>query len=224
MAAAIQQSLLPPAGRDGAFFTTAGASIPCRAVGGDFSTTSTWRAGNLASSWAMWPGKALQPRCSRLQRWACSAPRRHAQPSAAPLLVRLNRGLFRRSIEARFLTTFYGILGTDGSLTYSNGGHNAPVLLTNNSVRRLETGGVVLGLFEHASYDEETVSLNRGDVIIAFSDGVSEALNETGDEFTDERLLDSIAAHRGKAPQELLDGVVADVRARFVVARLKATT
>jgi sigma-B regulation protein RsbU (phosphoserine phosphatase) len=57
------------------------------------------------------------------------------------------------------------------------------------------------------------VSLNRGDVIIAFSDGVSEALNESGDEFTDERLLDSIAAHRGKAPQELLDGVVADVRA-----------
>ncbi len=57
------------------------------------------------------------------------------------------------------------------------------------------------------------MSLNRGDVIIAFSDGVSEALNESGDEFTDERLLESIAAHQGKAPQELLDGVVAAVRA-----------
>ena len=95
--------------------------------------------------------------------------------------------------------------GPDGSLTYSNGGHNAPMLVKKDGVRRLETGGVVLGLFEHATFDEETLSLSPGDVIVAFSDGVSEAMNEAGDEFTDQRLLASIDAHRSKPPQELLD-------------------
>ena len=104
------------------------------------------------------------------------------------------------------------MLGPDGSLTYSNGGHNAPMLVTKDGVRRLETGGVVLGLFEHATFDEETLSLQPGDVIVAFSDGVSEAMNEAGDEFTDERLLASIEAHRSKPPQELLDALLADVR------------
>ncbi len=98
------------------------------------------------------------------------------------------------------------MLARDGSLTYSNGGHNAPILVRATSVRRLETGGVVLGLFEHASYEEETLTLAPGDVIVAFSDGVSEALNEAGEEFTDERLLGSIAKHASKPPQELLDG------------------
>jgi len=105
------------------------------------------------------------------------------------------------------------MIGTDGSLTYSNGGHNAPVLLSADGVRRLETGGVVLGLFEHAVFEEETLSLSPGDVIIAFSDGVSEALNEGGEEFMDHRLLASIDAHRAKAPQAMLDALLADVRA-----------
>jgi sigma-B regulation protein RsbU (phosphoserine phosphatase) len=134
------------------------------------------------------------------------------QQLPAPLVTRLNRGLFRRGIEARFLTAFYGILGADGSLTYSNAGHNAPVLVSRDGVRRLETGGLVLGLFEESIWQEETLTLSPGDVIVAFSDGVSEALNEAGDEYTDDRLLASVEAHRGRSPQELLDGLLADVR------------
>jgi sigma-B regulation protein RsbU (phosphoserine phosphatase) len=135
------------------------------------------------------------------------------QMSAAPLIKRLNQGLFRRAVEARFVTTFYGMLSPDGTLTYSNGGHNPPILVTADGVRRLEAGGVVLGLFEHASFDEETLMLRPGDIIVAFSDGVSEALNEVGDEFTDQRLLASIDVHRTKTPQEMLDALLADVRA-----------
>jgi serine phosphatase RsbU (regulator of sigma subunit) len=67
------------------------------------------------------------------------------QATAAPLMTRLNHGLFRRAIEARFLTSFYGMLGPDGSLMYCNAGHNAPMVVSASGVRRLETGGVVLG-------------------------------------------------------------------------------
>jgi len=121
--------------------------------------------------------------------------------------------LFRRAIESKFLTAFYGILAPDGSFTFTNAGHNAPVLVTATGPRRLETGGLVLGLFEHAAFDEETVTLSPGDFIVAFSDGVTEAFDVAGEEYSDARLLESIARHRGKAPQDLIAALLADVRA-----------
>ena len=71
------------------------------------------------------------------------------------------------------------MLAPGGAFTYTNAGHNAPVLVSASAgVRRLETGGMVLGLFEHAAFEQETVMLSPGDFIVAFSDGVTEALNE----------------------------------------------
>jgi sigma-B regulation protein RsbU (phosphoserine phosphatase) len=135
------------------------------------------------------------------------------QAGAASLMTRLNHGLFRRAIQARFLTSFYGMLGPDGSLTYCNAGHNAPLLVSASSIRRLETGGVVLGLFEQATFEQETVTLLRGDVIVAFSDGVTEAMNAEGEEFTDDRLLACAEAHRGESPQQVMEALLADVHA-----------
>ena len=138
------------------------------------------------------------------------------QTSPAAVISRINHGLFRRSIENRFLTTFYGVLGRDGVFTYTNGGHNAPFLVSAAGVRRLETGGMVLGLFEQTAFDEETITLQPGDFIVAFSDGVTEALNTTGDEYMDDRLLASIERHRsvaGSAPPEFVASLLDDVRA-----------
>lgn len=127
-------------------------------------------------------------------------------------MTRLNRGLCRRGIEGRFLTGFYGILNADGSLVYSNAGHNAPVLITSSGVRRLETGGMILGLFNHAAFEEEVLTLAPGDVIVAFSDGVSEALNEAGEEYADERLVAAVEASADRTPEALLTTLLADVR------------
>jgi sigma-B regulation protein RsbU (phosphoserine phosphatase) len=104
------------------------------------------------------------------------------------------------------------MLGPDGAFTYCNAGHNAPLLVSGNEIRRLETGGVVLGLFEHASFEEESLVLKPGDLIIAFSDGVTEALDPAGEEFTDDRLLACARAHLGESPQQVLDALLADVR------------
>ena len=211
VAAAIQQALLPASNRSGTFFSTAGTSVPCRSVGGDFfdyvdlpEACFGFILGDVAGKGA--PAALLA--AAVLGMFGAEST---YQTRPAPLVTRLNHNLFRRGIEARFLTAFYGVLGPDGSLTYSNAGHNAPFVVGADSVCRLETGGMVLGLFEHAPFDEETVHLAPGDVVIAFSDGVSEALNEAGDEYTDDRLLASVNAHRGKSPQAMLDGLLADV-------------
>jgi serine phosphatase RsbU (regulator of sigma subunit)/pSer/pThr/pTyr-binding forkhead associated (FHA) protein len=213
VAAAIQQSLLPPAARDGAFFKTAAASVACRAVGGDFydyvdlpSADFGFIIGDVAGKGS--PAALLA--AAVLGMFSAEAT---YQTSPAAVITRLNLGLFRRAIESRFLTTFYGIMRADGTFTYCNAGHNPPILLSSSGIRRLEAGGVVLGLFEHATFEEETVQLQPGDLIVLFSDGVTEALDPQGEEYTDERLVAAVAAREWSSPQEALDALLADVRA-----------
>jgi sigma-B regulation protein RsbU (phosphoserine phosphatase) len=213
VAAAIQQSLLPIANREGPFFSTAAASIACRAVGGDFYDyvdLPTAQFGFIIGDVAGKGSPAALLAAAVLGMFSAEAT---YQAGAAPLMTRLNRGLFRRAIEARFLTSFYGMLAPDGTLTYCNAGHNAPLLVSATAIRRLEVGGVVLGLFDSASFEEETLKLEPGDLIVLFSDGVTEAMNAEGEEFTDDRLIACANAHRGEAPQQVLEALLADVQA-----------
>src|SRR5437867_661903 len=152
VAAAIQQSLLPVAHREGAFFSTAAASVACRAVGGDFFDYVDLpmdRFGFIVGDLGGKGSPAALLAAAVLGMFSAEAT---YQAGAAPLITRLNHGLFRRAIEARFLTTFYGILGADGSFTYCNAGHNAPLLVTASAIRRLETGGGGVGPFEPAGF------------------------------------------------------------------------
>jgi phosphoserine phosphatase RsbU/P len=213
VAASIQQALLPTGNREGQFFSAAAQSVACRAVGGDFYDYVDLPAGGFGFIVGDVAGKGSPAALLAAAVLGMFSAEATYQASAAPLITRLNHGLFRRAIEARFLTTFYGMLSPDGSLMYCNAGHNAPMVVSPSGVRRLETGGVVLGLFEAATFDEETVKLAPGDLIVSFSDGVSEAMNEDGEEFTDERLIACVTKHAGKPPQEVLDALFADVRA-----------
>jgi sigma-B regulation protein RsbU (phosphoserine phosphatase) len=125
----------------------------------------------------------------------------------------VNLALYRRGIESRFVTLMYGCLRNDGTLTYCNAGHNPPLIISpSGAVRRLETGGPIVGLFEGASYDEETVTLGAGDWLIVFSDGVSEALSAEDEEYGEGRIVDVVRKQGGVQPQEMLDALFADVR------------
>jgi sigma-B regulation protein RsbU (phosphoserine phosphatase) len=132
--------------------------------------------------------------------------------SPAQLMALANEGLLRRSIQSRFATVVYGALAHDGQLTYCNAGHNPPVLMGRGGIRRLETGGLILGLFPQATYDQETLALEPGDMLVVFSDGVTEALDAAGEEFGEERLLACLEANRQKRPPEVLDRLLSTVR------------
>jgi pSer/pThr/pTyr-binding forkhead associated (FHA) protein len=151
VAADIQRALLPAPTVDGAFFTTAGSSAPCLAVGGDFFDYVDLPGGRFGFIVGDVAGKGSPAALLAAAVSGMFAAESTYQSSPAVVISRLNHGLFRRSIENRFLTTFYGVLASDGKFTYTNGGHNAPVLVTSTGVRRLETGGMVLGLFEHSA-------------------------------------------------------------------------
>ena len=212
IAAAIQQSLLPSSNRNSHFVSSAATSVPCRSVGGDFFDYVNVRDEQFGFIIGDVAGKGPPAALLAAAALGMFSAESSYQSRCAPLIARLNQGLVRRGIAGRFLTAFYGILTADGSLLFSNAGHNAPLLVSPSGVRRLETGGTVLGVFEHAAFEEEAVVLAPGDVIVAFSDGVSEARNEAAEEYTDERLIGAVHANRGRPPDALLDALLADLR------------
>jgi sigma-B regulation protein RsbU (phosphoserine phosphatase) len=135
------------------------------------------------------------------------------RPSPAQMLGLLNRHLYQSTQPEKYATLFLGFYD-DGSrrLMYSNAGHLAPIILgQDGSTRRLDTGGTVVGLFDDCEYQEETVELQRGDIFIAFSDGMIEPENEFG-EFGEERLLETIAAHRHLALERISEHAIAAVQ------------
>jgi sigma-B regulation protein RsbU (phosphoserine phosphatase) len=117
--------------------------------------------------------------------------------SPGALLSLLNHQLYESTPPEKYATLFLGIYdGRSHRLTYSNGGHLPPILIgENGSVRRLEAGGTVVGLFDNMTYDEGSVEMQPGEIFVAYSDGVTEPENEFG-EFGEERLIDLVGANR----------------------------
>jgi serine phosphatase RsbU (regulator of sigma subunit)/pSer/pThr/pTyr-binding forkhead associated (FHA) protein len=213
IAAEIQQALLPKPRASLGFVEAAAASVPCRSIGGDFfdyledpGAAFGFTLGDVAGKG---PPAAL---LSALMQGMFAA---HAYapdgPSAA--VAHINKALCRRGIEARFVTLMLGSVTPEGRLTYCNGGHNPPFVLGRSGVRRLETGGPVVGMLDLASFEQETVHLDPGDVVVIFSDGVSEAMNVAGEEFGDARLLEVAQAGFGDPVQAQVDRLIAAVRA-----------
>src|SRR5204862_8313085 len=100
----------------------------------------------------------------------------------------------------------------DGCPLYGNAGHNPPLLLHGEDVQRLETGGMIVGLFPQACYEQETVQLSPGDLLTLFSDGVSEELSAAGEEFGDERIRDAVIAARGESTDAALERLLTSVK------------
>jgi serine phosphatase RsbU (regulator of sigma subunit) len=212
IAAEIQQALLPPGDYVGPGFSVAGASLPCRAVGGDFFDYLELPDGSFGLVIGDVAGKGPPAALLTAAVQGMFVGQAMIGGSPGSALASVNRSLIRRAIQSRFVTMMYGVLSQDGTLKYSNGGHNPPFLITKDGVKRLETGGLILGLFGHAMYEEETLQMQPDDVLVVFSDGVSEAVDVAGEEFGDDRILAAVAACPNRDPKCLLDALLDEVK------------
>jgi serine phosphatase RsbU (regulator of sigma subunit) len=126
---------------------------------------------------------------------------------------RLNTALLRRSIEARFATMFYGVVLAEGRFQYSNAGQEPPLVWhADGKIEWLEAGGPVLGLLPDARYDFAEIQLAQDDVVILFSDGVTEARNEDGDEYGRDRLLAALDTVTQRDADGVLEQLIRSVR------------
>jgi phosphoserine phosphatase RsbU/P len=213
IAADIQRALLPEPHRVGGFFDAVGASVPCRSIGGDFFDYVDLPGGEFGFAVGDVAGKGAPAALLTAVLQGVFSSQASSGTGPAMTLSRVNQALIRRSIESRFATAMYGVIARDGRLTYCNAGHNPPLLVRQDgAVERLEKGGLILGLFEHATFEEDTVVMKAGDVLITFSDGVTEALSVSGEEFGESRLLECVQGRRDASVPELLEAILASVR------------
>ncbi len=135
-----------------------------------------------------------------------------AVESPAAVLYLLNRHLYHSTPAEKYATLFLGLYdGSTRTMTYANGGHLPPILIgEDGSVRRLGRGGLVIGLFDNITHEEDTIGLRPGDIFLAYSDGVTEPENEFG-EFGEQRLIQTVLENRhlplARISEEVLSAV-----------------
>lgn len=212
IAAEIQQALLPRSSNEGGFYEAVASTIPCRSIGGDFYDCISLPDGRFGFALGDVAGKGPAAALLSAVVQGIFAAQSEATVGPAETVSRVNRALIRRAIESKFVTLMYGVLGVDGRVTFCNAGHNPPIVIGKSGVRRLEASGVPVGLFEMMPYTEESLSVEKGDSIVVFSDGVTEALNTKEEEFGEPRLLQLLHENLERPPQEILEALIEGVQ------------
>jgi sigma-B regulation protein RsbU (phosphoserine phosphatase) len=210
----IQIGLLPKSCPDVPGYQIAGASEPAQLVGGDYFDFIKIDDGRLAITLGDVSGKGLPAALlmSNLQ----ATIRGMSLWGASPMecLWRSNKLMFQSTDPHKFATLFYGILDTNNHrLSYSSAGHDLPFFLSSgkNPVR-LTAGGLVLSCLEDSAYEEDDVALVPGDLLVIFSDGITEARSEDDEEFGEERLGVLLSENSGLTPAELIEKITKTVK------------
>lgn len=132
--------------------------------------------------------------------------------SVAGLVSQLNRQVCANTSPEKFATFYFGLYDDQSRvLTYTNAGHLPPILMRAGKAQRLEVTGTVVGAFPFARYEEKTVELRPGDLLVAFTDGIVEPENEYGEPFGEENLVDLLLRYGQRETKEIIARIVETV-------------
>jgi serine phosphatase RsbU (regulator of sigma subunit) len=211
----IQQSFLPAGAPIVPGFDLAGTSISHDQVGGDYYDFIPVSETRLGLAIADVSGKGI-PAALLMAGFRMSLLAEIRNEFALRAVMRKANSLLHESTERdKFVTAFYGVLDwKNGILIFSNAGHNPPFLVHRDGTHeRLEDGGLALGVLPDSRYEERPIALRQGDVLLMYTDGVSESENEAGEQFGDERIEREVRAHLEEPAADILRHVVAAVSA-----------
>ncbi|GJQ21864.1 MAG: hypothetical protein HBSIN02_22190 [Bacteroidia bacterium] len=210
----IQQGLLPQTLPAISRLDLAAINVSSKQVGGDYydvirrsATEYVIAIGDVSGKGT--PAALLMANVQAALR--ALVPLMHDLPQAT---ARINEITCDNTGGDKFITFFWGLIDTERrTLRYVNAGHNPPFLLRKDgTVERLEKGGLILGIMKTtAPYEEEEVTLEEGDLLFLFTDGVSEAMNAQGEDFTEERLEALLRSLRGSTAREVVQAVRAAI-------------
>ena len=207
IASNIQRALLPEGRRTGAFFEAVAASVPSRSIGGDFFDYHHLSGGRLAFGVGDVTGKGPAAALMTALVQGILAGQALTDREPDEVIAVVNQVLLSRRIESRFLTLFLGILAPDGRLTYCNAAQNPPLLYSTSGVRRLDAGGTLIGAFPEATYDRDEVSLAPRDTLVVFSDGITEAMDASGEEFGEGGVRQVVEQSLALGPERILQAL-----------------
>jgi len=207
----IQESLLPRELPCSPWLCAAGGSLPSRQVGGDYYELRAVAPDCYAVAMADVSGKGVGAAllAALLQGMFVAAP--HTRLPMEEMLARVNRFLLERTGGEQYATVFYGLLEESGRLRFVNAGHPPLLRLTGQGLERRRAQALPLGLLEEASYRVEEVQLERGDRLVLYTDGLTEARNAAGEFFGLERLERVLREHGAEGAAGLYRAVLAAV-------------
>lgn len=219
-AANLQQSLLPADPLLAPPYRVAGKNIPSSDVGGDYfdfieseipegGTVSGFLTVGLGDV----AGKGMPAALLMTNLHASVRAHVESEPRLPLVMGRLNRSIHQAVRGERFITlVLIAIDRATGEFRYVNAGHNPPFLVhASGEIEQLSIGGLLLGMFPEATYESATLHLEPGEVLVLYSDGVTEARNDEDDEYGEERLQAFLKEHRNADPEILVESLIRTV-------------
>lgn len=214
IARSIQKNLLPMSFPKLQNFEISALNISSKQVGGDYYDVIKLDQGHCLFAVGDVSGKGVPASLlmANLQAILKTISKSGMELNEATGII--NDLVTENTMGENFITFFWGILDDlKKSLTYVNAGHNPPLLIRDGKIRKFTRGGMILGVLKTvAPYLCEEVQLQENDVIILFTDGVTEALNKKMEEFTDDRLESKVLSLSSKTPKEIINEIIASVK------------
>ncbi len=208
-AAEIQTGMLPKQAPAIPGLDLAGYNAACRTVGGDYYDFFPYAGGSVGLALGDVSGKGMPASLMMMGLQARVHVLAEEPGNLGAFLARINKATCAQCPSNRFITFFFALLDAEtGEMAFANAGHNPPIVVrAGGSAEMLEGGGPVLGILPVAPYGEMKGRLEKGDMIVLYSDGVTEATNVAYEEFGEERFIEVLKRHRG----EPADAIVREV-------------
>jgi len=210
----IQINLLPREQPQLSGYDIAGMSFPAKEVGGDYFDFIPIDDQKLAVCLGDVSGKGIAAAMLMANLQAIIRGQTLLNLSPKECLRHSNKLLYRSTDRQKFATLFYGILDDQQhELCFANAGHNRPILFkTGKLPAAIETSGIALSFLENVSYGETIVSFNPGDVLLIYSDGITEAMNKNYEEFGEEKLTELVHQNIELSAKALIEKVIQAVK------------
>jgi sigma-B regulation protein RsbU (phosphoserine phosphatase) len=209
----IQQNLLPQKLPEFSNFNMAAINMSSKQVGGDYYDVLNLDDNKFCVAIADVSGKGAPASLlmANIQAFLQVICRQGMQIEKSTALI--NDLISANTSDGRFITFFWAAIGNEEkTMTYVNAGHNPPLLIRKGKITKLQKGGIILGVMETTiPYISEIVKLQKDDVLVLFTDGISEAMNEAGEEFSDKRLEEKALELASETAQCILDGIKNEV-------------
>src|SRR5213083_2572392 len=209
VASEIQQRFLPAAAPQVDGYELQGISFPCYEIGGDYYDFIQREGGKLVVALGDVSGKGTAAALLMSSLHAAVHAQADTHDSIVTTIAAVNRYLVESIPQNRFVTLFYAELDPkNGSLAFLNAGHNPPLIVhAVGTMEQLASGGLPLGILADADFREGRRKLYPGDVLVIYSDGVSEAVNPNGEEFGATRLYEVVARNLDTSASGIRDRI-----------------
>ncbi len=214
LARQVQIALTPTAFKHPEHFEVAGASIPSRSLGGDFYDLLAFNDSECVFALGDVSGKGIGAALMAAMSQGALQAQFASNLPLSDVIANLNRVLIQKSASGHFLTLFCAVLNSNGGFRFVNAGHNPPILArADGRIELLSTKSLLLGAFDFADFTAADTKLEKDDVLVIFTDGVTEAINSAEEMFGDERLEKLVQESRKMTAVEIQKRILDDVLA-----------